>query len=179
MSRHRYARAGPCDRCASSQPGLISSTFIFDHAPFPSAHASTIVETKSGLVAAWFGGSDEGFPDVGIWTSRNEGKGWTPPVEVARWNEVGSRLPCWNPVLFQPKDGLLWLFYKAGPTPANWWGMLISSNDDGKTWSNPKRLADGFLGPVKNKPIALKDGTIVAPTSFENRGWRSPFRTNH
>jgi predicted neuraminidase len=159
----------------SSQPGLISSTFIFDNAPFASAHASTIVETKSGLVAAWFGGSDEGFPDVGIWISRNHGKGWTPPVEVARWDEKGSRLPCWNPVLFQPRVGLLWLFYKAGPTPANWWGMLISSNDDGKTWSNPKRLADGFLGPVKNKPIMLKDGSIVAPTSFENRGWRVHF----
>jgi predicted neuraminidase len=159
----------------SSQPGLISTTFIFENAPFPSAHASTIVETKSGLVAAWFGGSDEGFPDVGIWISRNEGKGWTLPVEVARSDENGSRLPCWNPVLFQPKERLLWLFYKAGPTPANWWGMLISSSDDGKTWSNPRRLPDGFLGPVKNKPITLKDGSILAPTSFENRGWRVHF----
>ena len=87
----------------AAQPGLISSEFIFEKAPFPSAHASTIVETRSGLVAAWFGGSDEGFPDVGIWMSRDDGKGWTPPVEVARWNEGGKRLPCWNPVLFQPE----------------------------------------------------------------------------
>ena len=159
----------------SPQPGLISSNFIFENAPFPSAHASTIVETRSGLVAAWFGGSDEGNPDVGIWLSRDDGKGWTPPVEVARWNEGGKRLPCWNPVLFQPKGGPLWLFYKAGPTPANWWGMLISSSDDGKTWSNPRRLPDGFLGPVKNKPITLKDGSILAPTSFEDRGWRIHF----
>jgi predicted neuraminidase len=157
------------------QPGLISRNFIFDNASFPSAHASTIVETRSGLVAAWFGGSDEGFPDVGIWISRNDRKGWTPPVEVARWNEGGKRLPCWNPVLFQPKGGPLWLFYKAGPTPANWWGMLITSQDNGKTWSSPKRLPDGFLGPVKNKPIALADGTILAPTSFEDRGWRIHF----
>src|SRR3954466_2336690 len=82
-----------------SQPGLISSKFIFDKAPFASAHASTIVETKAGLLAAWFGGWDEGSPDVGIWMSRDEGKGWTPPVEVARWDEGGKRLPCWNPVL--------------------------------------------------------------------------------
>ena len=95
-----------------AQPGLISSEFIFENAPFPSAHASTIVETKAGLIAAWFGGTDEGRPDVGIWTSRNEGKGWMPPVEVARWDDGGKRLPCWNPVLFQPKAGLLWLFYK-------------------------------------------------------------------
>ena len=97
---------------------------------------------------------------------------------AGRGGEVGrrgKRLPCWNPVLFQPKAGPLWLFYKAGPTPANWWGMLISSTDDGKTWSSPRRLPDGFLGPVKNKPITLKDGSILAPTSFEDRGWRVHF----
>jgi predicted neuraminidase len=157
------------------QRGLISSKFIFENATFPSAHASTIVETRSGLVSAWFGGSDEGFPDVGIWTSRDEGKGWTPPVEVAKWDEGGKRLPCWNPVFFQPKGGPLWLFYKAGPTPASWWGMLITSPDDGKTWSSPIRLPEGILGPVKNKPIALADGTILSPTSFEDRGWRVHF----
>jgi predicted neuraminidase len=170
-----FAAGVPGGDGPASQPGLIASNFIFDNAPFPSAHASTIVETKSGLIAAWFGGSDEGFPDVGIWMSRDGGKGWTPPVEVARWDEGGKRLPCWNPVLFQPTGGLLWLFYKAGPTPANWWGMLISSRDDGKTWSNPIRLPAGFLGPVKNKPIALKDGSILSPTSFEDRGWRVHF----
>ena len=147
--------------------------------PVPSAHASTIVETKSGLVAAWFGGSDEGSPDVGIWTSRDDGKGWTPPVEVARWDEGGKRLPCWNPVLFQPKGGPLWLFYKAGPTPANWWGMLISSRDDGKTWSNPSRLPDGFLGPVKNKPVVLAGRLDPLPHELRGPRLARPFRTHH
>src|SRR5438309_2301724 len=62
--------AGATER-DNPQPGLISAEFIFEDAPFRSAHASTIVETRSGLAAAWFGGSDEGNPDVGIWMSRD------------------------------------------------------------------------------------------------------------
>jgi hypothetical protein len=44
--------------------------FIFETAPFPESHASTIAETPSGFVAAWFGGTKERNPDVGIWVSR-------------------------------------------------------------------------------------------------------------
>src|SRR5688500_16828016 len=94
------------------QPGLVKREFIFESAPFPSSHASTIVETHGGLLAAWFGGTDEGEPDVCIWTSRFENGHWTAPVEVA--NGVQSpqkRYPTWNPVLFQPKVGPLLLFY--------------------------------------------------------------------
>jgi predicted neuraminidase len=50
----------------------ILSEFVFETAPFASAHASTIVDTRSGLVTAWFGGTREGAPDVGIWLSRHE-----------------------------------------------------------------------------------------------------------
>src|SRR5262249_2798413 len=32
-----------------------SSEFVFETAPFATAHASTIVETRDGLAAAWFG----------------------------------------------------------------------------------------------------------------------------
>ena len=75
--------------------GLVSSEFIFEQAPFPSCHASTIVETDSGLVAAWFGGTDEKAPDVGIWLSRREAGKWTAPVEVADGGQPGGkRLPC-------------------------------------------------------------------------------------
>ena len=117
------------------------SEFIYERAPFPSCHASTIVETKSGLMAAWFGGTDEGNPDVTIWTARHDGKSWGAPAEVANGVQAdGSRFPCWNPVLFQSPRGPLLLFYKVGPSPSKWWGMLMKSEDAGRTWSKPERL---------------------------------------
>ena len=146
--------------------------FIYERAPFPSCHASTIAETKSGLVAAWFGGKHEKSSDVGIWVSRRDAHGWSPVVQVADGKqENGERYPAWNPVLFEPKGGPLLLFYKVGPNPRSWWGMLTTSSDEGKTWSKPRRLPDGILGPTKNKPIQLGDGSILCPSSSEFPVW--------
>jgi predicted neuraminidase len=163
------------DWCFSADQRLIvRSEFIYETAPFPSCHASTIAQTPTGFAAAWFGGTDEKHPDVGIWFSTAiHGGDWTPPVEVANGvQEKGRRQPCWNPVLFRPKDGPLLLFYKVGPSPSRWWGMLITSSDNGKTWSKPQRLPDGFLGPIKNKPVQLADGSLLCPSSTEDKGWR-------
>ena len=162
---------------SAAPPGVVRQEFIYETAPFPSCHASTIAETKSGLVAAWFGGTREKHPDVGIWVSRHENGTWTPPVEVANGVQPGgTRHPSWNPVLFQPKDGPLLLFYKVGPDPQQWWGELRTSADGGKTWSDAKRLADGVLGPIKNKPVQLADGSILCPSSTESVGSSSVWR---
>src|SRR5262245_29507517 len=148
---------------------IVTSEFVFETAPFASAHASTIAGTRDGLAAAWFGGSREGADDVGIWVSRHAGKAWTAPVEVATGVQAdGTRYPCWNPVLFSTAPGALSLFYKVGPSPSRWWGMVRTSRDDGRTWSGATRLPDGILGPIKNKPIRLSDGTIVSSSSTES-----------
>jgi len=158
------------------QPGLTQSEFVFETAPFPECHASTIEESKDGLVAAWFGGTRERHPDVGIWVARKLGTSWSTPVEAANGVESSTkRYPCWNPVLFQPKTGPLLLFYKVGPTPSSWWGMLMTSQDGGQTWSKPRRLPDGILGPIKNKPVQLNNGDILSPSSTEQEGWRVHF----
>ena len=159
-----------------SQPGLESAEFIYETAPFPSCHASTLAESKDGLLAAWFGGTHERHPDVGIWVSHFKDGKWSVPVEVANGVESETvRYPTWNPVLFQPKTGSLMLFYKVGPSPSEWWGMVMTSGDGGHTWSKAERLPDGILGPVKNKPIQLADDTIISPSSTEHEGWRVHF----
>ena len=168
---------------AAAQDGVVLAEFVFDDAPHPECHASTIAETASdALVAAWFGGTAERNPDVGIWFSRLGGDGWTAPLEVANGVQAdGGRYPTWNPVLYQPpRDGVpLLLFYKVGPSPPEWWGMVMESADDGRTWSEPRRLPDGILGPIKNKPITLPDGSLLAGSSIEDApeppAWRAHF----
>lgn len=164
---------------AKPAASIVTREFLFEAAPFAQCHASTIVETPSGLVAAWFGGTREGDPSVGIWLSRRLGDHWTPPTEVADGNQPdGSRLPCWNPVLTRQPHGPLLLFYKVGPNPREWWGMLKTSLDHGQTWTDASRLPDGILGPIKNKPLWV-DGTLVCPSSTESttkpEQWRLRF----
>lgn len=146
--------------------------FIFEKAPFPSCHASTIVEHEGGkLMAAWFGGKDEGAKDVQIWASTFEGKAWSEPKVVG--TEPGQ--PCWNPVLFKTAKGILFLWYKAGPKPDNWTGYVRTSTDNGKTWTKPEIMPSSLVGPVRAKPIQLANGTILAGTSWESyRNW-TPF----
>jgi predicted neuraminidase len=155
---------------------LISSGFVYDdNPPTRSCHASTIVEARNGFLAAWFGGTDEGKPDVCIYLARWERGAWSRPILVLDGVQPdGRRFPCWNPVLFRPKVGPILLFAKVGPSPSKWWGVLTTSEDDGQTWSKPRRLPDGILGPIKNKPIELDDGPLLCPSSQEDPklGWR-------
>jgi predicted neuraminidase len=167
------AFAQPSGDAITQQPGFVRSEFVAQEPPTASSHSSTIVETKDDLICAWFGGSRERAPDVSIWASRNAGKGWGEPVELANGVHDAQRVryPCWNPVLFRPRDGPLILFYKEGPSPESWWGMVMTSEDNGITWTRPRKLFDGFYGPIRNKPVELDDGTILAGSSVENSGW--------
>ena len=155
-----------------AQPGMISAEFVYDDVAFPQCHASTIADTPKGLVAAWFGGTHEKHEDVGIWVARHVDGKWTAPVEVANgvWDD-GKRYPCWNPVLFQVKNGPLLLFYKVGPDPRTWWGMITMSRNQGVDWSEPRKLPDGYAGPIKNKPVMIGE-TLVCGSSTEDNGWR-------
>jgi hypothetical protein len=53
--------------------------------------------------------------------------------------------------------------------------MLQSSTDGGKTWSVGRRLPEGILGPIKNKPVQLDNGDLLCPSSSEHDGWRAHF----
>jgi len=137
--------------------------FVFEKAPFPTCHTPTLVEVESGkLLAAWVGGKAEGARDVAVWASSHDGKHWSDLRQIA--DEPGQ--PCYHPVLFRTAKDLV-LNYKAGPGPQGWCAFQKRSSDGGNNWSTPVALPIGVFGPVKNKPILLADGALLAGTSFE------------
>jgi predicted neuraminidase len=138
--------------------------------PFASCHASTLVQTgQDSFLCAWFGGSKEGADDVDIWSSSFRNGEWSSPAKIAWLDGV----PLWNPVLFKAGNDII-LFYKAGKPIPQWYTLYKVSYDNGLTWTEEKELVPGDRGgrgPVKNKPIRLKSGRIVAPASVEAEFW--------
>lgn len=149
--------------------------YVFgDDRPFPECHASTVVQAVNGdLICAWFGGTKEKDPDVGVWYSRFSGGVWTQPTRAAKVNETAH----WNPVLFRDAEGVVYLFFKVGPEIPFWQTYWMRTENAGLTWSEPLELVagdKGGRGPVKNKPIILANGAWLAPASTEHQGWK-PF----
>ena len=147
------------------QKGFIRSEFVYDISPTPECHASTIVDLGDGkLAAAWFGGTHEGHTDVAIWFSKYNGNHWSKPVALVRsprYNQV-AHITVFNPLLFKHSNGTLMLFYKDG------WveemeSRLVTSRDDGESWSEIQYFDPPLHGPSKNKPIELPDGSILCP----------------
>jgi predicted neuraminidase len=160
---------------ATERKGIITDQFIYETAPFPECHASTIVETPRGLIAAWFGGTREGHKDVNIYASTFINGKWSEPEMIADGfiNEQ-TRYACYNPVLYLAANGELLLFYKIGPRVVDWTGWMKRSSDHGVTWSKAERLPDGILGPIRNQPFEA-DGLLVCPSSTERDGWKVHF----
>jgi len=157
-------------------------------------HAATIVQTSSGAVlAAWWSGPERAS-ETDIWMSRFSNGTWSAPYRVFDGEEVARDYTCENCMLFHPKNGQLMLFVLVGgpaykkPGDSNIYyhnlrGYLKTSTNDGQTWSAPRPLGSApelvgghLIGPTKNPPIQLSDGTILVPSSneyglLESRQW--------
>ncbi len=158
-----------------------------DRRPFAQCHASTLVSLSGGrILVAWFGGTREGHPDVGIWAAERvayaaahtdpsataPGRHWSEPRLIAKVTDQ----PHWNPVLFALSPGRedLVLHFKVGSRIRNWETWAQRSSDSGRTWSQAARLVPGDRGgrgAVRNKPIRLSSGSWLAGASVER--WRS------
>ncbi|MDO5326462.1 MAG: sialidase family protein [Clostridia bacterium] len=142
--------------------------FSLEKRKTPACHASTLIRLSDGrLMAAWFGGNHEGSDDVEIWRAVRWGQGWSEPEQVS----PGCSEPCWNPVLYRDEEKIT-LWYKQGTPIPEWRTMVIYSYDEGYNWTHPRELVPGDRtggrGPVKDKPILLKSGRLLAGASHES-----------
>lgn len=143
--------------------------FAVAEKPTNNCHASTILKCRDGLLAAWFGGTKEKNSDVGILYSKCKNGVWGTPVFLEKNHDEAH----WNPVLFRMPDNEIWLFYKIGINCKVWRTYFRVSKDEGESFGDEKELVVGDVfgrGPVKNKPIRLSNGDVLAPASHEKDG---------
>lgn len=145
---------------------------IMEKCPTYMCHASTLLKIgPDRFLAAWFGGTKEGNGDVAIWFTRGNEEHFEEPKILAQSEEAH-----WNPVLFRVDEKKIIIFYKVGNEISKWWTMYRVSEDNGETFGEEKELVpgdQGGRGPVRNKPIRLKSGRILAPGSTEQGIWKA------
>ncbi|MBD3322057.1 MAG: hypothetical protein GF350_13245 [Chitinivibrionales bacterium] len=165
---------------------IIESHFVqknYSYGGVGEVHSATIAQASNGtLVCAFYGGTEEGENDVGIYVSRFNGSSWSTPERIDNIN--GSGPVCWNPVIFQPKRSgaplLLWYKVTGSPT-SGWAGVIRTSTDAGQSWSvrtdlpstsNSYYSAFGaqYIGPTKDKPLEMPDGSLLLGSSWEIGG---------
>ncbi len=141
---------------------IVVEEFVFIDSPTKDCHASSLLELSNGdLLCTWFGGTRERHPDVNIWLARKpKGGVWQKPRSIC---DMGDQ-SLFNPVLVLLRGGDIQIYFVS---PGINDGQVITSEDDGKTWSEPRKLPEGFVGPIVNKPVYLDDGTIIAGASLQ------------
>lgn len=141
---------------------------------FLECHASSVLQTgENDFLVTWFAGTKEGQKNVAIWFAKRTEEGWGHPEVLVK---LGYQIH-WNPVLFRMPNDDIALFFKVGKDIKNWQSMVMYTSDNGDSWSEPQELVpgdkSGGRGTVKNKPINLSNGDIIAPASIETIPWTS------
>lgn len=166
---------------ASTPPILHGLTEWLPDTTRPSVHAASVIPLKDGNWRAfWFAGSREGAADVvilsALWDSLT--KQWGSASVVLDREGAQASLGRYiaklgNPVPMRNINGQLQL-YVVAVSIGGWAGSSISvmhSDDDGVTWSGPKRLITTPLlnlsTLVKGSGFLFADGTMGIPVYHE------------
>ncbi len=144
-------------------------------------HAASLVELNDGRIRAfWFAGSREGAEDVEIRSAVFDPvkDSWGSEQSIANRDGTQRSLLRYvkklgNPVAQRAPDGTLWLFYVT-VSLGGWAGSsitVITSNDDGTSWSPARRLITSpftnISTLIKGTPFLYGDGTMGLPVYHE------------
>jgi predicted neuraminidase len=142
-------------------------------------HAANLMTLGNGdLGCVWFGGTQEGVPDISVWFSRLTpgSHTWSPPVRLSDDPTRSEQ----NPVLFPAPSGELWLLYTAqhaGDQDSAEVRYRIST-DDGATWREIRTLFPATPGGgifIRQPVVVLTSGRWLLPVfhcvSVPGRTW--------
>ncbi|MFJ6376036.1 exo-alpha-sialidase [Pseudarthrobacter oxydans] len=141
--------------------------FAYLPAPTVQSHAANLLTLPDGrLGCVWFGGTQEGVPDISIWFSALEpgSSQWSSPEQLSNDSTRSEQ----NPILFMAPDKSLWLLYtaqKAGNQDTAEVRRRIST-DSGRTWGEvetlfPANETGGVF--VRQLPVVLPSGRLIVP----------------
>ncbi|XKM14413.1 exo-alpha-sialidase [Orbaceae bacterium ac157xtp] len=129
-------------------------------------HAANLLQLPNGdLLCTWFGGTQEGIPDISAYYSRLK-KGsdtWEPAIKLSDDPTRSEQ----NPVFFLDPDNVLWILYTA-QVSGNQDTAIVryrKSRDMGETWGPIKTLMED-----KTKGIFIRQPVTVMP----NGDWLLP-----
>ncbi|WP_264357291.1 sialidase family protein [Pseudarthrobacter sp. MM222] len=141
--------------------------FAYLPAPTVQSHAANLLTLPDGrLGCVWFGGTQEGVPDISIWFSTLEpgSRQWSAPDQLTDDSTRSEQ----NPILFTTPGNELWLLYtaqRAGNQDTAEVRRRIS-RDSGKTWGPvetlfPANETGGVF--VRQLPVVLPSGRWIIP----------------
>lgn len=148
---------------------LLSTLFDSSHAPF-------LFETRRGqLLLAWFSGAFEGASRCAIVVASFNAaiSKWSPPTVAS----VADGFSHQNPVLFQAADSdrvfLLHTRQLAGPLGVSQSSsrlVLLHSDSEGASWSEPSVLFPPGTGTFLRAPPLSIAGSLIFPIYFTPEG---------
>ncbi len=127
-------------------------------------HAANLHALPNGdLLCTWFGGTQEGIPDVSIYLSRLPAGGaeWQPAVKLSDDPTRSEQ----NPVLFTTPAGALWLIYTAQLSGHQNTAIVRRriSTDGGRSWGPIETLFEQAGTFVRQPIVVLPDGAWACP----------------
>lgn len=134
--------------------------------------------------------------DIGMSRSTDEGQSWSPMKIIMDMGQWGGKPEIENgigdpSILVDRETNTIWVaavWAHGHPGERNWWAskpgmepdqtsqfMLVKSEDDGLTWSDPINITPQIKNPKwhlllqgPGRGITMKDGTLVFPAQFKD-----------
>ncbi len=124
-------------------------------------HAANLMTLGNGdLGCVWFGGTQEGVPDICVWFSRltRGSDTWSAPVQLSDDQTRSEQ----NPVLFPTPTGELWLLFTSQHAGNQDTAEVRSrvSTDDGVTWGPVQTL----FPATDRGGVFVRQPVVVLPT---------------